>query len=177
MKTGKTDLDPRTDGNSELVQPGQGNGTMQLRRRQIIAAVLSVAAGRVLAQSERTPIDVWKDPNCGCCKDWVKHLQDNGFTVRVFDTGNASARQQFGMPEAYGACHTGKVGRYVVEGHVPAREIRRLLRERPDAVGLAVPGMPIGAPGMDGPGMGKKDPYDVLLVKSDGSATSYQSYR
>jgi len=82
------------------------------------------------------------------------------------------------MPAQYGSCHTARIGSYTIEGHVPAREIRRLLKEKPVAVGLSVPAMPIGSPGMDGPEYGgRKDPYDVLLIKQDGSATSYQSYR
>jgi hypothetical protein len=122
-------------------------------------------------------VDVWKDPNCGCCKDWITHLHSRGFATRVHDTGNAARRAELGMPQRYGSCHTAQVGGYVIEGHVPAREMHRLLKEKPVALGLAVPGMPIGSPGMDGPEYGpRKDAYDVLLVKRDGSATVYQSY-
>ena len=99
-------------------------------------------------------------------------------TVTAYDTGNTDVRAQLGMPQQYGSCHTGRVGGYALEGHVPAREIRRLLSERPKAVGLAVPAMPVGSPGMDGPAYGgQRDPYDVLLVARDGSASVYQSYR
>nr|WP_254774706.1 DUF411 domain-containing protein [Polaromonas sp. YR568] len=134
----------------------------------------------LLAQA-KTPVEVWKDPDCGCCKDWVAHLEANGFEVRVHDSGNTAARTRLGIPQKLGSCHTAEVGakgkRYALEGHVPAREIRRLLKERPPAIGLAVPGMPVGSPGMDAPIYGgRKDPYDVLLVSPDGSSRVYQSY-
>jgi hypothetical protein len=122
-------------------------------------------------------IEVWKDPNCGCCRDWIQHLQDNGFRVQSFDTGNSAIRQRLGMPTRLGSCHTARVDGYVIEGHVPATDIQRLLRERPSALGLAVPGMPVGSPGMDGPAYGgRRDPFDVLLVRRDGSTRTYASY-
>ncbi len=149
---------------------------VDLRRRALLAAaaLLPLASGAQYG----TDIEVYKTPTCGCCNDWVKHLQDNGFTVKavnVPDTGPVRAR--FGMPPKYGSCHTAVIAGYVVEGHVPAREIRRLLAERPTAIGLAVPEMPIGSPGMDGPVyQGQKDPYDVLLVQPDGSSKVFASY-
>lgn len=121
-----------------------------------------------------TAVEVWKDPSCGCCQDWVDHLQTNGFQVTVHDTGNAAVRSRLGLPQALGSCHTALVGGYLVEGHVPAADVRRLLREKPRALGLAVPGMPVGSPGMDGAIYGgRKDPYDVLLVARDGSTTVF----
>jgi len=123
-------------------------------------------------------LEVWKSPTCGCCKDWIRHLESSGFQVKVRDTGNSAPRARLGIPMRLGSCHTAQVEGYAIEGHVPAREIRRLLGERPSALGLAVPGMPIGSPGMDGPAYGSRaDPYDVLLVAKDGSTTSYQTYR
>lgn len=123
-------------------------------------------------------VEIWKDPNCGCCQDWVKHLNKSGFATRVHDEGNTAARTRLGMPAKLGSCHTGLVGGYAIEGHVPASELQRLLKEKPKALGLAVPGMPIGSPGMDGPAYGdRRDPYDVLLVLADGSTRVYQSYR
>jgi len=123
-------------------------------------------------------VEIWKDPNCGCCQDWVKHLNKSGFATRVHDEGNTAARTRLGMPAKLGSCHTGLVGGYAIEGHVPASDVRRLLKEKPKALGLAVPGMPIGSPGMDGPAYGdRRDPYDVLLVLADGSTRVYQSYR
>lgn len=125
-----------------------------------------------------TPVEVWKSPTCGCCHDWIAHLQSNGFSVTTHDDGNTDARVHLGMPVRFGSCHTAVVDGYAIEGHVPARAIRRLLKERPRAVGLAVPAMPVGSPGMDGPAYrGRKDPYDVLLVARDGTSTVYQSYR
>jgi hypothetical protein len=107
----------------------------------------------------------------------VEHLQANGFKVAVRDVGNNAARKRLGMPEKLGSCHTATVGGYVIEGHVPAADIRRLLKDRPLALGLAVPGMPIGSPGMDGPEYkGRKDAFDVLLVQKDGSTKSFQRY-
>ncbi|MGJ7491654.1 DUF411 domain-containing protein [Variovorax sp. ZT4R33] len=123
-------------------------------------------------------VDIWKDPNCGCCLDWVKHLNANGFATRVHDEGNAAARQRLGIPAQFGSCHTGQVDGYAIEGHVPAADLRRLLKERPRAVGLAVPGMPIGSPGMDGAVYGdKRDPYDVLLVLAGGGSRVFSSHR
>ncbi len=146
------------------------------RRRLLGALALLPLAAR--AQSAAPAVEVYKSPSCGCCKDWIKHLQDNGFTsVRVHDTGNNAARARLGMPAKFGSCHTATVDGYVLEGHVPAADVRRLLRERPAAVGLAVPDMPIGSPGMDAPDYGnRRDPYDVLLVARDGSATVFASY-
>jgi hypothetical protein len=156
-----------------------------MQRRQLIRAMTTIAGSAAVAPAlmaqTRTQVEVWKDPNCGCCKDWVDHLQANGFAVRVHDSGNTAARKRLGIPDKLGSCHTGEVSaqgkRYALEGHVPARELRRLLKELPQAAGLAVPGMPVGSPGMDGPLYGgRKDAYDVLLVLQDGSSRVYQSY-
>ncbi|EPF5455949.1 DUF411 domain-containing protein [Pseudomonas aeruginosa] len=141
------------------------------RRQALIAGLLVMAlAGPSLAQS-RPIAKVWKDPSCGCCKDWVSHLQGAGFDVQVLDTGNTAARTRLGIPQKYGSCHTAQIGGYAIEGHVPASDIQRLLREAPQAIGLA-------APGMDGPAYGgRKDAYDVLLIGKNGSSTVYQSHR
>lgn len=124
-----------------------------------------------------TPVEVWKDPSCGCCKDWVDHMQANGFQVTVHETGNNAVRARLGLPQKLGSCHTALVGGYLVEGHVPASDVRALLRQKPKALGLAVPGMPVGSPGMDGAVYGeRRDPYDVLLVAHDGSTRVFKSY-
>jgi hypothetical protein len=151
-----------------------------MQRRFLVHAISLLATAAIspslLAQT-KPQVEVWKDPNCGCCKDWVTHLQSNGFTVRVFDSGNAAARARLKVPEALGSCHTALVGGYAIEGHVPVRDIHRLLKERPTAVGLAVPGMPIGSPGMDGAiYAGRKDAYDVLLIQPGGATLVYNSY-
>ncbi len=151
-----------------------------MQRRLILKAIASLMAATaspwVFAQT-RPQVEVWKDPNCGCCKDWIAHLQTNGFDVKVHDSGNAAARTRLRIPEKMGSCHTATVGAYAIEGHVPARDIQRLLKERPKAIGLAVPGMPIGSPGMDTAlYRGRVDAYDVLLVLEDGSSRVFKSY-
>ena len=119
--------------------------------------------------------EVWKTPTCGCCKAWIAHLESNGFSVKANDVANTTAtRERLGIPAALGSCHTALIGGYVIEGHVPARDIKRLLAEKPDAVGLSVPGMPVGSPGME---QGtQRDKYDVLLVLKNEHPRVYQSY-
>ncbi|GGA96495.1 hypothetical protein GCM10011496_16930 [Polaromonas eurypsychrophila] len=142
-----------------------------------LASFTAAALAPAVIAKTRPQVEVWKDPNCGCCKEWVDHLQANGFQVKVYDSGNAQARKRLGIPEQLGSCHTASISGYAIEGHVPAADIHRLLKEKPRAVGLAVPGMPVGSPGMDAPIYGgRKDPYDVLLVLKDGSTRTYQSY-
>ncbi len=158
-----------------------------MRRRFIIQAgaialgTLAVASPVMALAAGKPQLEVWKSPTCGCCHDWIAHLQANGFQVAVHDVSEAAKagqRLKLGMPDKFGSCHTGLIDGYVVEGHVPAREITRLLKERPKAVGLAVPGMPVGSPGMDGPVyQGRKDAYAVLLVQRDGNAAVFQSNR
>lgn len=120
-------------------------------------------------------VDVYKSPSCGCCKEWIRHLEANGFKVRAHDTDDVvSHKYRLGVPPGHGSCHTAEVAGYLVEGHVPAREIKRLLKERPKARGLAVPGMPIGSPGMEQGA--RRDPYEVLLVLPDGATRPYARY-
>ena len=153
-----------------------------MRRRLVRGSFLS--AGGLLAlpavsqaQGQEVLVEVWKSPTCGCCKDWITHLQANGFQVKVNDVGNTSVRARLKVPMKLGSCHTAVIGRYAIEGHVPAADIRRLLKERPDAIGLAVPGMPLGSPGMDGPAFdNQQDPYDVLLIAQGGSTQVFNSY-
>lgn len=157
-----------------------------MQRRTLIQSAIALLGAAVLpttalSQNASKPlVEVWKTPTCGCCKDWVKHLQDNGFEVKTYDVSEAvkaTRRNQLGLAEKYGSCHTALVGGYVIEGHVPAQDIRKLLSERPRALGLSVPGMPMGSPGMDGPEYGgRKDAYAVLLVQRDGSSSVYQKY-
>ncbi|MDT4831592.1 hypothetical protein FQZ97_651090 [compost metagenome] len=149
-----------------------------MQRRTLLKLAAATASLPLAAQAAAPMVEIWKDPNCGCCQDWVKHLNKNGFATRVHDEGNGPARERLGIPIKLGSCHTGRVGGYAIEGHVPAREMQRLLKEKPKAIGLAVPGMPIGSPGMDGPAYGdQRDAYDVLLVLADGSTRVFQSYR
>ncbi|WP_175036959.1 DUF411 domain-containing protein [Burkholderia contaminans] len=147
--------------------------------RRAVAAALALLP--VMAFSQKAvakSVQVWKTPTCGCCEDWISHLKSNGFEVAVQNVDDTvEARRKAGMPDRYASCHTGIVQGYAIEGHVPAREIMRLLRERPNAIGLAVPSMPIGAPGMDGPAYGGRHmPYNVLLVNRDGRSSVFQSY-
>ena len=161
--------------------------TSQLNRRQLVAAAAGIAAAVALpafaSKSAKIAVEVWKDPNCGCCGDWIKHMEDNGFSVKVYDSGNTAARAKLGLPTRLGSCHTALVGNYLLEGHVPASDVHKLLKEKPKALGLAVPGMPVGSPGMDGPEYGgRKDPYDVLLVSknlmgNNVNARVFTSYR
>jgi len=150
---------------------------MILARRDVLAML--IAAPLAACTSERPAVQVWKTSSCGCCGDWVRHLEANGFDVRVNDVAEPAVyRRKFGIPDALASCHTAKVANYALEGHVPAREIHRLLRERPEVVGLAVPAMPLGSPGMDGPEYGnRKDAYDVLVVARHGEPRVYESYR
>jgi hypothetical protein len=133
-------------------------------RRTILlsAAAMTLAAP---AASASTPVTVHKDPNCDCCTGWVAHLEANGFRVRTVaadDIGRVKTR--LGVPSDLAACHTAEAGGYVVEGHVPASALRKLLQERPKAIGLAVAGMPGGSPGMGG----DPEPYDVVLFGKAG---------
>jgi len=150
-----------------------------VRRRLSAALLLAPVVGTLPARAAAAvSIEVWTGPSCSCCHDWIKHLQANGFEVTTHDGGNSDARTRLGMPVQCGSCHTGEVADYAIEGHVPSREIHRLLEERLDAIGVSVPAMPRGSPGMDGPAYGNvRDPYDVLLIHRNGSAVVYEPYR
>ncbi len=125
-------------------------------------------------QSSRT-ITVYRSPSCGCCGAWMEHLKKNGFeVVENLSNDMEAIKQRHQIPRNLRSCHTASIGGYVIEGHVPAREIRRLLRERPEIEGLAVPGMPSGSPGME---MGnRKDPFSVLRFTASGKTEVYQNY-
>ena len=128
----------------------------------------------VFAMAAAPVIEVFKSESCGCCGAWVEHLKANGFTTRVVNVENPSDyRERGGIPDKLGSCHTGMVQGYAIEGHVPASDIKRLLAQKPKAKGLAVPAMPLGSPGMEGP---RKDPYDVLLVQANGSTKVFKHY-
>lgn len=151
----------------------------QSTRRALLATLVALGAAplNVLAAATDINMTVWKDPDCGCCAEWVKHLEKNGFVVKVVNSGNQAVRTQLGVPPKFGSCHTGVIQGYVIEGHVPGPDIVRLLKERPRALGLAVPKMPIGSPGMDGPEyQGRRDPYEVLLIQQDGRSSVFNAY-
>lgn len=141
-----------------------------MRRILLLAALL---AGTAQAAQPLT-IDVHRDVNCGCCKDWIKHLQANGFTVNDHVEADMSAvKTRLGVPYTMGSCHTGVIDGKFVEGHVPASEVLEL-RERADLVGAAVPGMPMGSPGMEMGG--RYDAYQVLGLGKDGKAVVLADY-
>ncbi len=152
---------------------------MNLTRRAMMAFAACFAATAPttgLSQSSPT-IHVLKDPNCGCCTAWIEILKKEGFTVTTessFGTLLIQHKLENGIPQSMTSCHTGEVEGYMIEGHVPTADLRRLLSERPDAVGLAVPGMPYGSPGM-GP-EGEREAYDVFLIHQDGRTEIFSSY-
>lgn len=138
------------------------------------AAVLTLAAAAVSAHfpalaEPRLAIHVTKQPSCGCCNGWIEHLQKNGFTATVENADNvAPLKDRLGVPPELASCHTAVIDGYVIEGHVPADAIKRLLAERPAAIGLSAPGMPIGSPGME---TGAPEVYDVVLFGKDKRQT------
>lgn len=135
-------------------------------RLHLWAALAGLVAANVAFAKD--VVEVYKSPYCGCCTHWVEYMKRNGFEVKVTDVDNVdAARQKLGMPQKYGACHTAKVGGYLVEGHVPVEDVRKLLAQKPKALGIAVPAMPPGSPGMPSD---KPVPYDTLLVHNDGSS-------
>jgi hypothetical protein len=146
-----------------------------MKRRTFLGIAVAATFVATNASGIAGPIvEVYKSPTCGCCGKWVEHLRTSGFAVNVHDIPDVDAfRTRTGVPAALAACHTALVGGYVVEGHVPAADIRKLLAERPRALGLAVPGMPMGSPGMDAP---HANGYDVLLFKADGATRVYHGY-
>ncbi|MEQ8603178.1 MAG: DUF411 domain-containing protein [Marivibrio sp.] len=153
---------------------------MTRRRALATLAALPVlyAAGRAWpARAEAPTLYVAKSPTCGCCSAWVERMRAAGFNASVQDVSNAwlyQMKARLGVTEALASCHTARIDGYVIEGHVPAADVARLLRERPDALGLTVPGMPIGSPGME---MGDHvDAYDVLLIGRDGATDVFARY-
>lgn len=149
------------------------------RRRELIAGIALVpfliASGGAQAETKVPKMVVNKDPNCGCCGSWVDYLKAKGFTVDVIERADMDrVKADHGVPAALQSCHTAKIGGYVIEGHVPADAIQRLLADKPRAIGLAVPGMPASAPGMDVPGAA--DVYEVVLFGAPGQ-TRYARYR
>src|SRR5687768_8527204 len=142
----------------------------------LLGFTLSAAACTTSAQRQAVPVVVYKDAACGCCSQWVTHLEAAGFSVSSVNVDDLDAvKSKHGIPRRAQSCHTATVEGYVVEGHVPASDIQRLLKERPAIAGLAVPAMPVGSPGMEVPGI-KPQPYDVLALHRDGRLDVYASY-
>jgi len=149
-----------------------------MKRRTVLtsfAAAVATLTLPVAAKEALPPVQVFKNPSCGCCGAWVDHMKAAGFAVNVTEVDDTSvARRKYGLPDRFGSCHTAVVAGYVVEGHVPAKDVKKLLAMKPVAIGLAVPGMPVGSPGME---MGsRKDPYQVLLVAKDGRERVFSSH-
>jgi hypothetical protein len=148
-----------------------------ISRREMLlrAAALAVGGGsyarRLAASAPKTPMLVYRDPGCGCCMKWVEIMRTSGFDVSVSDTtGMPAIKRRYNVPEAVQSCHTALVGGYIIEGHVPADLIRKLLKEKPKLTGLAVPGMVVGSPGMEG---APKQGYDVVTFDAAGRTTVY----
>lgn len=135
----------------------------------------SIIASASAASAQQSQMTVYKSATCGCCKVWVEHMSKHGFSAKVNDIDDLGAiKQRVGVPYGMGSCHTAEVGGYFVEGHVPAEQVLRLLKEKPDAKGLTVPGMPIGSPGMEQGDA--QQPYEVHLVHQDGTTSVYARY-
>jgi len=150
---------------------------MQIERRRMLlaaagAALVAGRAGAALAAAA-PPVTVYKNVACGCCGGWVEHMRRSGFEVRVVDVPDVSPyKRRLGVPDELASCHTAEIGGYAIEGHVPAADIRRLLRERPSAAGLALPGMVPSSPGMEGP----RTPYATLVFSADGRAGVFERH-
>lgn len=148
--------------------------------RNLLAGILlaglmpQIAFAETGKHAELESITVYKSPTCGCCGKWVSHLQDNGFEVEAINQNDMnSVKLDAGIPRKLASCHTAIIGGYIIEGHVPAADIKRLLEERPDVAGLTVPGMPMGSPGMEGH---RQDKYDVLTFTKSGETEIFSSY-
>ncbi|MGE3841065.1 MAG: DUF411 domain-containing protein [Vicinamibacterales bacterium] len=143
--------------------------------------VVTSAAGAIATASDRAEsafpvVDVYKTPTCGCCSKWVDHLRQEGFEVRTTDMRDLTDfKVSHGVPRQVESCHTALVGGYVIEGHVPGSDVRRLLEERPSIAGLAAPGMPVGSPGMEVPGA-ETPPYDVIAFDKDGATRVFATH-
>ncbi len=145
---------------------------------KINSGVLTVIATAMLlisvSASNAKDITVYKSPKCGCCNKWIEHLREAGFNVTAENSMNMSSiKRSSGVRPELHSCHTALVDGYVIEGHVPAKDIKRLLNERPDVTGLTVPGMPMGSPGMEGH---RQDQYDVLIFKPDRKTAIFSRY-
>jgi hypothetical protein len=147
----------------------------RLTRHLVAGLVLFAVLGAGSALAADEVVVMYKDPNCGCCGQWADHLRENGFIVNEIATREMSrVRSEAGVPRALGSCHTATVDGYVVEGHVPAADVKRLLAERPPVVGLSAPGMPLGSPGMEGPY--PPDRYNVMSFDAQGNTQLFNSH-
>jgi hypothetical protein len=147
-----------------------------LNRRGFLVATGGLALAGCAEAAEARTVTVYKTPTCGCCGAWAEHMREAGFETTIVNQDDLTAvRRRLGVPDAVVSCHTGVIGDYFFEGHVPAEDVRRLLRERPAARGLAVPGMPIGSPGMEVPD-GTRESYQVLIVARSGAVSAFATH-
>ena len=140
-------------------------------------ALYASAAAQQKTAAALPKVTVYKTSSCGCCKLWVDHLKSSGFDVQAMDVSSADVRavsKAAGLKDDDTSCHTAKIGNYTIEGHVPAEDIKRMLKEKPAIAGLAAPGMPQGSPGMD---QGSKERYDVIAFKKDGTSTVFATHK
>jgi hypothetical protein len=138
-----------------------------------LVSVLAMAGSSFQAQEPLPALTVYKSPACGCCVKWIDYMRARGFSVKTVDVENiAEVKRTWGVPTNLSACHTSVAGNYVIEGHVPAEAVTRFLRERPQVTGIAVPGMPLGSPGMEQP-TGRVEPYTVVTFDRTGRTTVY----
>ena len=143
--------------------------------RTLLAATAIGLATLGHATAAHDEVPMFKDPNCGCCGKWAEHMRANGFKVKEVATGEMGAiKRTAGVPQALGSCHTAKVGGYVVEGHVPAADVKRMLADKPAITGISAPGMPMGSPGMEGPY--PSDRYDVVSFDAAGKTAVFASH-
>ena len=148
--------------------------TISRRKMLLVMSMFASGSYRILGQ-QSPKVDVYKDPSCGCCANWVAHMKAQGFAATATDVRDiAAVKTKYHVPNQLRSCHTALVGGYVIEGHVPATDVQRLLKERPRVVGLAVPGMPIGSPGMEGL---NGRPYDVLTFDAAGKTSVYSTQK
>ena len=146
------------------------------RRNVLLASAALLAIGPSCAAQAGPSIKVYKDASCGCCTTWVDRLKAAGFKTEVDDTQDMAAiKAKYGVPEDLTSCHTGVVAGYAIEGHVPAADIKRLLREKPKAMGISVPGMPVNSPGMEVEGQ-PDEPYTVWLFARDGTRSAFAKH-
>lgn len=147
------------------------------RRALLIVSGCALAVtGCARTARSSSELAVYKSPTCGCCDAWVEHMKAAGFQARITEvTDTASVRSAQGVPTAFASCHTAVIGGYFLEGHVPAQDVRRLLAEGPDALGLAVPAMPLGSPGMETPD-GQREPYQTMLVLRGGGTRTFAEH-
>jgi hypothetical protein len=140
-----------------------------------IAALAAVLLLQLRSSAQQKPVvSVFKSPTCGCCSKWVEHMKANGFELNVQDVDDISAvKEKLGVAPEISSCHTSQVGGYVIEGHVPAAAVQRLLKEKPKVAGLTVPGMPVGSPGMEVPS-GQKEPYAILTFDKSGKTSVFE---